>query len=266
MTQHASPALIAGLTTALIFTTPVVAQTPSVVASTMDTANRADRAGTASPRAEAAALAADALARAVRARADRDALAMLVAATELRRANLEAVSVPPPAPSERRTLVEGLLAVQQQILERQLTVGSTSAAAAPSPPAAVPAPETLFAEARTLAAGDRALIARIDRTLRTQSRGLTERVPAFARALQPGERFEWRVTATGGASWTVSAVGDGAADVDIGIFDERGRPVCADQGVSHVATCTLTPRWTGAFTVLIANVGRAPTQAVVVSN
>ena len=257
----------------------------------MDTANRADRAGTASPRAEAAALATDALARAVRARADRDALAMLVAATELRRANLEAGAVPSSVAPELPLLASALIADQQGVLvrsagvatpatlaeierlERELRTAREVAEASTrpmpnpqSPPAAVPAPETLFAEARTLAAGDRALIARIDRTLRTQSRGLTERVPAFARALQPGERFEWRVTATGGASWTVSAVGDGAADVDIGIVDERGRPVCVDQGVSHVATCTLTPRWTGAFTVLIANVGRAPTQAVVVSN
>ena len=208
--------------------------------------NQAERSGTESPAARGVTAARDALALAQRARSSRDGLAMLVAARELRAAGLQSTAGP-----ETATMANPGAA-------------GASAGAAPTTPA--PTAESLFAEARTLARGDRDLLRRIDQAERTQARGLIGGGQTFVRDINADSHINWRVTARGGEIWRVGAMGDGDTDVDIQVIDENGNVVCQDTGTSSTALCTLTPRWTGQFTVRIINWGRVWTRTVIASN
>lgn len=222
------------------------AQTAAAVAPQSGT-NQAERGGTETPAARAVAQAGDAMARAERARQGRDPLAMLVAARDLRDANLRRIDAP--------------------AAETVANPGAASAAAdGPAPTSTPPTAETLFAEARTLARGDREMLARIDRVERTQARGLVDGPTAWVRDISADSHINWRVTARGSEVWRLAAIGDGDTDVDIRVFDENGNLVCEDNGLSHRAECTFTPRWTGQFTVRVINWGRVWTRTLVTSN
>lgn len=220
--------------------------TPAAAAGERTGTNVAERAGTESPAARGVVLARDALALAQRARASRDALAMLVAANELRAAGTQAGE----GPQTTAAANPGAMAAAE--------------GAAPTTPA--PTAASLYAEARQLAAGDRDLLRRIDRAERTQARGLVGGPVTFVRDISANSTLRWQVMARGGEVWRVGAMGDGDTDVDIRVIDENGNVVCQDLGMSSTALCTVNPRWTGPFTVEIINWGRVWTRTVIASN
>lgn len=205
--------------------------------------NRGDRTGTASTQATGVDRASLALELADVARANNDADAMLVAARTLRAAGLRTVDGP-----------------------AVTTETSGTPAAGPAPTGAVVSADSLFAEARTLARGNRETLRRINAAAGQSSRGLTTGPQAFVRDINANSQINWDVTARGGEVWNVAAIGDGDTDVDIVVFDENGNEVCSDYGMSSAAECTVTPRWTGRFRVRVINWGSVWTRTLIMSN
>jgi hypothetical protein len=89
---------------------------------------------------------------------------------------------------------------------------------------------------------------------------------AFVEDINANSHIHWDVTARGGEEFSISAIGDGDTDVDIIVFDENGNEVCRDYGLSHVATCSFTPRWTGGFRVRVINWGDVWTRTLITSS
>lgn len=124
------------------------------------------------------------------------------------------------------------------------------------------------AEARSLANGDAAVIAQID--------GLVEEGARKKGAIDGPQRGESRVRAfgtdsyevnfRGGRSAEVLVTGDGDTDLDMFIFDENGNLVCSDDDRTDQCYCRWNPRWSGAFTIKVKNLGDVYNQYVIVTN
>lgn len=59
----------------------------------------------------------------------------------------------------------------------------------------------------------------------------------------------------GGRLAEVGLSGDGDTDLDLRVYDEHGNLVCQDLSWDDQEYCSWNPRWTGAFTVEIENLG-----------
>lgn len=244
--QRLTKALFAAAMIAGAAGTTVMAQTATPAASDRTGTNQAERAGTETPAARGVILARDAIALATRARENRDGVAMLVAARELRAAGLQASDGPTTTTTANP--------------------GATSTSSGPAPTSTPVTVASLFAEAKALARGDRDLLRRIAQAESGQAKGLVNGPTTFVRDIAADSHINWTVRARGGEVWRVGALGDGDTDVDIRVFDENDNLVCQDNGPSATAVCSFSPRWTGTFTVQVINYGSVWTRTVIASN
>jgi hypothetical protein len=148
--------------------------------------------------------------------------------------------------------------------------GPAATTPAPNRPASF-TPAALLTEARGLARGDRALLAKIRAVETEASKGVVS--SAFGRgALRMVRdipaRGTWRfsVDARGGSILRIYARGDGDTDIDMVIKDQNGNQVCADTDYDAIPQCDFTPSWSGRFFVEIENTGSVWTRTSVVSN
>ncbi len=124
----------------------------------------------------------------------------------------------------------------------------------------------VLAGARTLAQGNKTLLAMIADVEATASRG---RVGGSARSstrVRAGgtdtftERFRGQEVAE------IAVVGDGDTDLNLYVYDENGNQVCKDDDFTDRLFCRWTPRWTGAFRIQIVNRGSVYNAYVIVNN
>ena len=65
----------------------------------------------------------------------------------------------------------------------------------------------------------------------------------------------YNVTLRANESTIISLRGDHDTDLDLYVYDERGRMVDLDNDYSDNCVCEVVPRWTGRFTIKIVNRG-----------
>ena len=59
----------------------------------------------------------------------------------------------------------------------------------------------------------------------------------------------------GGEQAVVAIEGDGDTDLDLYVYDENGNLIVSDTGSSDSCRVYFTPRWTGAFRIVVVNRG-----------
>jgi hypothetical protein len=74
-------------------------------------------------------------------------------------------------------------------------------------------------------------------------------------SLQPGQTMDYSVTLHAGTSYCIFAAGDQwIYDLDILLYDENAKLVRSDVSRDAIPSVSVTPAWTGPFTVRIKNV------------
>ena len=148
--------------------------------------------------------------------------------------------------------------------------GPAATTPAPNRPATF-TPTALLTEARGLARGDRALLAKIRAVETEASKGVVSSAYgrgalSMVRDIQAGGTWRFSVDARGGSLLRIHARGDGDTDIDMVIKDQNGNRVCADLDYDAIPQCDFTPSWNGRFFVEIENTGSVWTRTQVVSN
>lgn len=142
--------------------------------------------------------------------------------------------------------------------------------AAPAGDAAF-SPAALFAEAKTLARDDQALLLQIRAAQSASGRGVT--ASAFGKGLvrrvldvDPRDAYRFTVTAKGGEPLRIGAIGDIGTNMYIRLTDPSGRQLCLDDNADYAPVCAVTPRASGNYRVDIGNKSAARSRTVVLSN
>jgi hypothetical protein len=172
---------------------------------------------------------------------------------------------------------DGLITAAQMLKSVPTTEGTVTGtlegpvATTPAPNRPVMTSTSLLAEARSLARGDRGVLARIRAVETSASRGVVS--SAFGRGairtvrdVSANSTWRFSVDARGGSSLRVLAIGDGDTDVDMVMRDQNGNVVCRDLDVDERALCDITPAWSGRFTIEVINTGSVWTRTMVISN
>lgn len=227
-------------TKSILLSSVVLALASSVMAQDHTGQNMGETGGEVTPAATSVATITDAMSLAAWARESQDAEAMLVAARMLASVGTLGEGEEPEA-----TVVDGI-------------EGSATGAA--------PTSAALFDEAIELAEGDPAITERVSAARSQGSRGLVGGAVSWVRDISARSSVSYRMNPRGGYLWNVTAVGDGDTDVDLFIYDQNGNLVCQDTRVYTRASCSITPAWTGPFTVRISNLGGVWTRTLVMSN
>lgn len=131
-------------------------------------------------------------------------------------------------------------------------------------------PDALFAEARTLARDDQALLLQI-RMAQSSGRGVV--ASAFGKGLvrrvldvNPRNAYRFTVTAKGGEPLRIGAIGDIGTAMYIRLLDASGRQLCLDDNADYAPVCAVTPRASGQYRVDIGNKSAARSRTVILSN
>ena len=144
------------------------------------------------------------------------------------------------------------------------------AAAAPAAPgkpgAAPPTPESVLAEARALAKGDKTILAMIEAAAAASSRGAVGGPKYSVTTVIAGHTDVYTTAFIGNEVAEVGIVGDGSADLDLIILDEGGHVICNSAGPRDVEYCEWTPRWTGNFQIRVKNNGNVDDAYKLVTN
>lgn len=114
---------------------------------------------------------------------------------------------------------------------------------------------TLLSDAKTLANGDKNLMAIIASVENNQTKSPVggekysyDRVEAYS-------TDSYTIKFWGGERATVMVIGDGDTDLDLYIYDSNGNLIKSDTDYSDNCVCTWYPKWTGYFTIRIKNRG-----------
>jgi hypothetical protein len=85
--------------------------------------------------------------------------------------------------------------------------------------------------------------------------------------LVAGQQERYQAVFVGGATYRIYVAPiDPRADMDLYVFDENGILVAGDEELDSDALCTVAPRWTGPFEIVVAcNSGQSPYGLVVQS-
>lgn len=119
------------------------------------------------------------------------------------------------------------------------------------------AADTILARARELAAGRTDLIALADDVGKSGTRG-AENGPGSKRTVVGTRSVDsYRVSFRGGEPARVLVSGDGDSDLDLYVYDDNGNRICQDTDATDTMVCAWTPRYTGAFTIRVRNLGIA---------
>jgi len=127
-------------------------------------------------------------------------------------------------------------------------------------------PAALFAEARTLAGSDKALVAQIDRAAARQSKGAVNGPVRHFDSVNAQTNDWYTIAFRAGESARVAAIGDGDTDLDLRVYDANGNLVCSDTDATDRTVCGWTPAWTGTFRVKISNLGNVYNRYTLLTN
>ena len=120
--------------------------------------------------------------------------------------------------------------------------------------------EEMLATAETLAADDDALLGLIDDARAETTKGVASGPVYNIGSLSNGGGDTYPpIEFRGGEYAEVYVEAKAATNLNLAIYDDRGRLVCSDTDISHIAYCGWTPATPGTFTLKVENKG--PTSA-----
>jgi hypothetical protein len=117
--------------------------------------------------------------------------------------------------------------------------------------------DSVLAEARDLAKGDKVITLLVDETAAMGSAAPEGQPGTHQDLVQPGDTDVYSVVFTGGQLAEAGVAGDGGSDLDLLVYDENDHLVCRSAGSSDREYCRWWPRWTGAFRIEVQNLGTA---------
>jgi hypothetical protein len=115
---------------------------------------------------------------------------------------------------------------------------------------------SLLAEAEILAHGDPSVLAEIARLRGAAARGQSfQPVPEADVRIPARSSYSWEGVAHAGQELIIAAIGDGDTDIDLMVYDAKGRLICQDNNIGYYPVCRFTPLWNGRFRVVVLNRG-----------
>jgi hypothetical protein len=127
--------------------------------------------------------------------------------------------------------------------------------------------EEMLAAAETLAAGDDLLLGVINDIRVETTKGVASGPVYNIGSLSNGGGDTYPpIEFRGGEYAEVYVEAKAATDVNLTILDDRGRLVCTDTDISHIAYCGWTPAQGGTFTLKVENKGPNPATYALMTN
>jgi hypothetical protein len=127
--------------------------------------------------------------------------------------------------------------------------------------------QEMLASAEALAVGDEALLGLIEDSKVVAHRGVASGpVYNIGRLSDGGDDTYPPIEFRGGEYAEVYVEAKAAANLNLTIFDDKGRLVCSDTDISHIAYCGWTPAAAGSFTLKVENKGPAAASYALMTN
>jgi hypothetical protein len=115
--------------------------------------------------------------------------------------------------------------------------------------------DSVLAEARDLAKGDKIVTLLVDETA-AMAPVISEGQPRTHQdTVQPAGTDVYSLVFEGGQLAEAGVAGDGDSDLDLLVYDDNDHLVCRSAGSSDREYCRWWPRWTGAFRIEVQNLG-----------
>jgi hypothetical protein len=141
------------------------------------------------------------------------------------------------------------------------TVGGTAGEGAPL------SWEEMLASASELAAGDEVLLGLIEDASVEVNKGVASGPVYNIGSLGNGKGDTYPpIEFRGGEYAEVYVEAKAATNLNLSIYDDRGRLVCSDTDISHIAYCGWTPASAGTFTLKVENKGPAGADYALMTN
>lgn len=116
--------------------------------------------------------------------------------------------------------------------------------------------EEMLASALALAEGDAALLGLIEDAEVEATKGVASGPVYNIGSLGNGKGDTYRpIEFRGGEYAEVYVEAKAATNLNLGVYDDKGRLVCSDTDISHIAYCGWTPASGGSFTLKVDNKG-----------
>lgn len=145
-------------------------------------------------------------------------------------------------------------------------VEGAGAASAAAGTAKVKSASDLYAEARTLAAGNQDLLDEIQAAQSSASKGAVGGAIGVARYVPSNTVWSLRFAARGGEPLLVGVERDSPTPIDLKVYDENNNLLCQDNSHSVFMTCRVTPAWTGPFRIDVVNHGASGSGIALLTN
>ncbi|MDP3195907.1 hypothetical protein [Tabrizicola sp.] len=127
--------------------------------------------------------------------------------------------------------------------------------------------EEMLAQATALAAGDEVVLGLIEDASVEMSKGVASGPVYNIGSLGNGKGDTYPpIEFRGGEYAEVYVEAKAATNLNLAIYDDRGRLVCSDTDISHIAYCGWTPASAGSFTLKVENKGPAAADYALMTN
>jgi len=127
--------------------------------------------------------------------------------------------------------------------------------------------EEMLASAESLAGGDDMLLGLIDDARVEASKGVSSGpVYNIGSLTDGGDDTYPPIEFRGGEYAEVYVEAKDATNLDLRVYDDKGRLVCSDTDISHIAYCGWTPAEAGTFTLNVENKGPASAAYALMTN
>ena len=127
--------------------------------------------------------------------------------------------------------------------------------------------EEMLASAEALAEGDEALLGLIDDARAEGTKGVASGPVYNIGQLGNGKDDTYPpIEFRGGEYAEVYVEAKAATNLNLGVYDDKGRLVCSDTDISHIAYCGWTPAAGGTFTLKVDNKGPVGAEYALMTN
>jgi hypothetical protein len=127
--------------------------------------------------------------------------------------------------------------------------------------------EEMLASAESLADGDEALLGLIEDAKVEATKGVASGPVYNIGSLGTGRGDTYPpIEFRGGEYAEVYVEAKAAVNLNLSIYDDKGRLVCSDTDISHIAYCGWTPASPGSFTLKVDNKGPAAAEYALMTN
>lgn len=127
--------------------------------------------------------------------------------------------------------------------------------------------EEMLASASALAEGDAAMLGLIDDAKAETTKGVASGPVYNIGSLGNGKGDTYPpIEFRGGEYAEVYVEAKAATNLNLAIYDDRGRLVCSDTDMSHIAYCGWTPASAGSFTLKVDNKGPSAADYALMTN